>query len=99
MAEATIGDLANLETATATDRGVAATLTEENSRLVKKLEDCSNELKDIKTLFKIKEQTERGRELSILPQKLLLDSWIQGGKYPHKHKLQLSQAWSHSAGP
>jgi hypothetical protein len=52
MAEATIGALVNLETATATDRGVVATLTEANSRLAKQLEDRSNELKDIKALLK-----------------------------------------------
>jgi hypothetical protein len=45
MAEATIGALANLATATAADRGVVATLTEANARLVKQLEDSSNELR------------------------------------------------------
>jgi hypothetical protein len=38
MAEATIGALANLATATAADRGVVAALTQANSLLVKKLE-------------------------------------------------------------
>jgi hypothetical protein len=42
----------NLETYTATDRGVVATLTEANSRLVKQLEDRYKELKDIKAIFK-----------------------------------------------
>jgi phage-related minor tail protein len=56
MAETTIGALTNLATATATDRGVVATLTEVNSRLTRQLEDRSNELKDIKTLLK-KERT------------------------------------------
>jgi hypothetical protein len=42
MAEATIGALANLTTATAADRGVVAALTQANSRLAKHLED--NEL-------------------------------------------------------
>jgi hypothetical protein len=37
LAEATIGELANLATATAADRGVVATLTEANARLVKQL--------------------------------------------------------------
>jgi hypothetical protein len=41
MAEATIGSLANLATATATDRGVVAALTQANSRLTKQLEDNS----------------------------------------------------------
>jgi hypothetical protein len=39
MAEATIGALANLATATAADRGVVATLMEANARHVKQLED------------------------------------------------------------
>jgi hypothetical protein len=39
MAEATIGALANLETATAADRGVVAALTQAISRLVKQLEE------------------------------------------------------------
>jgi hypothetical protein len=52
MEEATIGTLANLATATSTDRGVVTTLTEENSSLAKQLEDRSNKLKDIKALLK-----------------------------------------------
>jgi hypothetical protein len=40
MDEATIGALANLATATATDRVVEATLTEANARLVKQLVPC-----------------------------------------------------------
>jgi hypothetical protein len=43
LAEATIGALANLATATLSERGVVATLTEANARLVKQLEDNSNE--------------------------------------------------------
>jgi hypothetical protein len=45
MAEATIGALENLATATAADRGVVAALTEANSRLVKQLEENSSELR------------------------------------------------------
>jgi hypothetical protein len=37
IAEATIGALANLATATAADRGVVAALAQANSRLVKQL--------------------------------------------------------------
>jgi hypothetical protein len=44
MAEATIGALVNLATATATDRGVVATLTEANARLAKQLEDTTSEI-------------------------------------------------------
>jgi hypothetical protein len=42
MAEATIGALVNPSTATASDRGVVAALTQANSRLAKQLEDNSN---------------------------------------------------------
>jgi hypothetical protein len=52
LAEATIGALANLATATAADRGVVVTLTEANARLVKQLEDNSNELRELKALIK-----------------------------------------------
>jgi hypothetical protein len=58
MAEATIGALANLATATAADRGVVAALTQANSRLAKQLEDNSNELRELKALLK-KERTEK----------------------------------------
>jgi hypothetical protein len=52
LAEATIGALANLATATAADRGVVETLTEANARLVKQLEVNSNELQEPKALIK-----------------------------------------------
>jgi hypothetical protein len=58
MAEATIGVLANLATATAADFGVVATLTEANASLVKELEDNSNELRELKSLIK-KERFEK----------------------------------------
>jgi hypothetical protein len=58
MAEATIGALSNLSTATAADSGVVETLTEANARLAKQLEDNSNELRELKALIK-KERTER----------------------------------------
>jgi hypothetical protein len=51
MAEATIGALANLATATAADRGVVAALTQANSRLEKKPEDNSAELRELKALL------------------------------------------------
>jgi hypothetical protein len=66
MAEATIGELANLTTATAADRGVVATLTKANARLVKQLEDNSNELREIKALIK-KERTEKRGQRSFNP--------------------------------
>jgi uncharacterized protein YpuA (DUF1002 family) len=51
MAEATIGALSNLSTATAADRGVVAALTQSNSRLAKQLEDNSSELRELKALL------------------------------------------------
>jgi hypothetical protein len=59
MTEATIGALANLETATAADRGVVTAVTQANSRLAKQLEDNSSESRDIKALLK-KERRENG---------------------------------------
>jgi hypothetical protein len=54
MADTTIEALANLATATATatDRGVGATLTEANARLVRQLEERSKEVKEVKTFLK-----------------------------------------------
>jgi phage shock protein A len=51
MAEATIGALANLATATAADRGVVAALTQANARLVKQLEENASELRELKALL------------------------------------------------
>jgi phage shock protein A len=51
MAEATIGALENLTTATAAERGVVAALTQANSRLVKQLEETSSELRELKALL------------------------------------------------
>jgi hypothetical protein len=60
MAEATIGALANLATATAADRG------ENYSRLAKKLEDYSTELRELKALLK-KERSEKRVQRSFNP--------------------------------
>jgi hypothetical protein len=60
MAEATIGDLANLATATAADRGVVAALTQANSRLVKQLEESASELKELKALLNHERRDKRG---------------------------------------
>ena len=59
MVEATIGALANLATATASDRGIVATLTEANASLIKQLADSAKALKEVKELLK-KERAERG---------------------------------------
>jgi hypothetical protein len=66
MAEATIGALANLATSTATDRGVVATLTEDNARLAKQLEDKVSELRELKALLK-KERTESRGQRTFNP--------------------------------
>jgi hypothetical protein len=61
MDEATIGALANLATATETDRGVVADLTQANSRLAKQLEDNSSELRELKALLNNERREKRGQ--------------------------------------
>jgi hypothetical protein len=61
MAEATIGALVNLATATAADRGVVAALTQANARLVKQLEDNLNELRELKEFLKKERSEKRGQ--------------------------------------
>jgi hypothetical protein len=80
MDEATIGALSNLATATAADRGAVTALTQANARLVKQLEDNSNELRELKALIK-KERTEKRGQLSFnpSPKKIFLDAWVQSG--------------------
>jgi hypothetical protein len=51
MAESTIGALSNLATATTSDRGVVAALTQANFHLAKELEDNSAELRELKALL------------------------------------------------
>jgi hypothetical protein len=60
MAEATIGALSNLATATAADRGVVAALAQANSRLAKQLEDNSTELRELKALLNQERRDRRG---------------------------------------
>jgi hypothetical protein len=60
MTKATIGALANLETAAAADRGVVAALTQANSRLAKQLEDNSSELRELKALLNQERREKRG---------------------------------------
>jgi hypothetical protein len=60
MAEATIGALSNLATATATDRGGVATLTQANSHLAKQLEENSTELRELKALLNQERRDRRG---------------------------------------
>jgi hypothetical protein len=63
LAEATIGVLANLLTATVADRGVVATLAEANARLVKQLEDNSNKLRELKALIRKERVEKRGQRI------------------------------------
>jgi hypothetical protein len=60
MAEATIGELANLAATTAVDRGVVAALTQANARLAKQLEDKSSELRELKALINQERREKRG---------------------------------------
>jgi hypothetical protein len=83
IAEATIGALANLTTATAEDRGVVATLTEANAQLVKQLEDNSNELRELKALIK-KERFEKWGQRSFNPSPNSY-FWTHGYKVANTH--------------
>jgi hypothetical protein len=60
MAEATIGGLVNLATATAADIGVVAALTQANYRLAKQLEENSSELRELKALLNQERRDKRG---------------------------------------
>jgi hypothetical protein len=60
MAEATIGALANMATATAAYRGVVAALIQANSRLVKQLEENYSELRELKALLNQEGRDKRG---------------------------------------
>jgi hypothetical protein len=66
MAEATIGALANLATATAEDRGLVAALTQANTHLAKQLEDNSTKLRELNALLN-QERTEKGGQRSFNP--------------------------------
>jgi hypothetical protein len=83
LAEATIGALANLATATAADRGVVATLTEANARLVKQLEENSNELRELKALIN-KERVEKCGQRSFNPSPNNY-CWTHGYKVGNTH--------------
>jgi hypothetical protein len=83
MAEATIGALANLATATAADRVVVAALTQANARLVKQLEDNSNELRELNALIK-KERTDKRGQRSFNPSPINY-CWTHGYKVGITH--------------
>jgi hypothetical protein len=83
LAEATIGALANLTTATAADRGVVADLTQANARLAKQLEDNSNELRELKALIR-KERVENHGQRSFNPSPNKY-CWTHGYKVGNTH--------------
>jgi hypothetical protein len=85
MAEATIGALANLATATAADRGVVAALTQANARLAKQLEDNSNELRELKALLQ-KERSEKRGQRSFNPSPSNY-CWTHGYKVVSTHTI------------
>jgi hypothetical protein len=83
MAEATIRALANLATATSTERSIVTTLTEANSRLAKQLEYRSNDMKDIKALLKKERAYRKGkRTLNPSPDNYC---WTHGYKVANSH--------------
>jgi hypothetical protein len=83
LAEATIRALYNLATAAAADRGVVATLTEANSRLVKQLEDNSSELRELDALIKKELVEKRGqRSFNTSPNNYC---WAHGYKVGNTH--------------
>jgi hypothetical protein len=83
MAEATIGALANLATATAADPGVVAALTQANVRLAKQLEGNSNELQELKALLNQERSAKRG-QLSFNPSNTNY-CWTRGFKLGSTH--------------
>jgi hypothetical protein len=86
MAEATIGALANLATATETDHGGVATLTEANLRLTRQLEYRSSELKEVKALLE-NERADRKGHITFTPSR---DNycWSHGYKVAKSHTSQ-----------
>jgi hypothetical protein len=83
MAEATIGALSNLSTATAGDRGVVTTIRQANPCLFKQLEDNSNELRELKSLIKKERVEKRGqRNLNLSPNSYC---WTHGYKVGSTH--------------
>jgi hypothetical protein len=85
MAEDTIGALANLETATAADRGVVAALTQANSRLVKQLEENASELRELKALLNQERRDRRGPRDSTSSASTYC--WTHGYKVGKTHTL------------
>jgi hypothetical protein len=83
MYEATIGALAILTTATASERSVVAALTQANSRLAKQLKDNSSELRELKALFNQEQRDKRGPR-SVNPSSSSY-CWTHGYKFGKTH--------------
>jgi hypothetical protein len=83
MAEATIGALATLSTATAADRGVVAALTQENSCLAKQLEENSSELRELKALLHQERRDKRG-PITLNPYSVNY-CWTHGYRFGKTH--------------
>jgi hypothetical protein len=83
MAEATIGELSNLATATAADRGVVAPLTQANARMAKQLEENSNELRELKALLNQERSAKRGQR--IFNPSTTTYCWTHGFKLGRTH--------------
>jgi hypothetical protein len=66
LSGASIDAFFNLATATAVDHGIVSTLTEDNFRLTKQLEDSSQTLKEIRALLK-KERNDRSSRKTFAP--------------------------------
>jgi hypothetical protein len=84
MAEATIGALSNLETATAADRRVVEALTQANACLEKQLEDNFSELREFKALLNQEWREKRGPR-SFTPSAINY-CWTHGYKVGKTHK-------------
>jgi hypothetical protein len=99
MAEATIGALANLATATAADRGVGEALTQANYRLVKQLEETTSELRELKALFHQEQRDRRGPRNSTSSASTYY--WTHGYKMGKIHTsltCKHPQSWPRSRG-
>jgi hypothetical protein len=83
MADATIGALENVATATAADRGVVAALTQANSRLVKQLEENASELRELKALLQQERRAIRGPRSSTTSKSNFC--WTHGYKVGNTH--------------
>jgi hypothetical protein len=90
MAEATIGALANLATATAADRGVVEALTQANARLVKQLEETTSELRELRALH---HQERRDRRVPRNGNATAINyCWTHGYKVVRTHTSHKTEA-------